>query len=232
MALAVHPERTVLVELGQLRPFSDVYGRHVVRMDGTEKALWDIAQRLQDAGCDVDTSGGDWASPEFNKALELAEAEDATEVRSISAAAAINEVRDLNGDVSRWLRDRDRELQAALNQKRNEVAAAGLLYSGAFLQAQITLKRQALHEYRDEMTRKRRRFRDLCAAVGAGVALPALELTDDARAVLAGWREPATIPGSNDTAAVDDPTSETLEVNLRQFEAKGDGCESLADAAQ
>jgi predicted nucleotide-binding protein len=61
MALASHPERTVLVQVGDLRPFSDVYGRHVVRLDGTEKPLRDIARRLQAAGCAVDMSGDDWA---------------------------------------------------------------------------------------------------------------------------------------------------------------------------
>jgi predicted nucleotide-binding protein len=61
MALASHPKRTVLVQLGELRPFSDVYGRHVVRLDGTEKPLRDIARRLHAAGCAVDMSGDDWA---------------------------------------------------------------------------------------------------------------------------------------------------------------------------
>lgn len=64
MALGVHPTRTVLVELGDLRPFSDVYGRHVVRLDGTEQPLREIARRLQTAGCDVDDSGDDWAAPD------------------------------------------------------------------------------------------------------------------------------------------------------------------------
>jgi predicted nucleotide-binding protein len=65
MALGIHPERTVLVELGQLRPFSDIYGRHVVRLNGTEKPLKDIARRLSVAGCAVDDKGDDWRVTKF-----------------------------------------------------------------------------------------------------------------------------------------------------------------------
>jgi hypothetical protein len=63
MAFGLHPERTVLAELGALRPFSDIFGRHVVRLDGTEQPLRDISGRLQTAGCAVDDSGDDWSDP-------------------------------------------------------------------------------------------------------------------------------------------------------------------------
>lgn len=60
MALGSHPDRTVLVELGRLRPFSDVAGRHSIRDITTVKGLKALADRLRTAGCDVDTSGADW----------------------------------------------------------------------------------------------------------------------------------------------------------------------------
>lgn len=63
MAFGLHPDRTVLVELGQLRPFSDVGGRHAVRLNGSEGPLREIAKRLKTAGCEVDDSGDDWADP-------------------------------------------------------------------------------------------------------------------------------------------------------------------------
>lgn len=63
MAFGLHPDRTILVEYGELRPFSDVFGRHVVRLDGTERPLRDIADRLKTAGCAVDDRGDDWADP-------------------------------------------------------------------------------------------------------------------------------------------------------------------------
>lgn len=60
MAFGTHPERTIVVELGALRPFSDIHGRHTIRLDGTVPPLREIARRLQAAGCVVDESGDDW----------------------------------------------------------------------------------------------------------------------------------------------------------------------------
>jgi predicted nucleotide-binding protein len=65
MAFGVRPDRTVLVELGSMRPFSDIYGRHVVRLNGTDRPLRDIARRLEGIGCAVDDSNDDWASTRF-----------------------------------------------------------------------------------------------------------------------------------------------------------------------
>lgn len=60
MAFGVHPERTVLVEVGQTRPFSDIAGRYIVRLNNSTERRQELAQRLQDAGCTVDLSGIDW----------------------------------------------------------------------------------------------------------------------------------------------------------------------------
>jgi len=60
MAMAYSPERTVLVEFGNLRPFSDVAGRHTVRMDGSTEKRQELAIRLEKAGCPVKTTGTDW----------------------------------------------------------------------------------------------------------------------------------------------------------------------------
>ncbi len=60
MALGRDPARTVLVEVGEVRPFSDVAGRHAIRLSNTAQSRQALAQRLKTTGCDVDLSGTDW----------------------------------------------------------------------------------------------------------------------------------------------------------------------------
>ena len=60
MAMGRDAKRTVLVEMGKLRPFSDVAGRHAVRIDGSASRRKELAQRLESAGCAVSLAGEDW----------------------------------------------------------------------------------------------------------------------------------------------------------------------------
>lgn len=62
MAFATHPDRTVLVQVGNTREFSDVGGRHVVHLTNDFSRRQELAVKLQNAGCDVDTSGADWVT--------------------------------------------------------------------------------------------------------------------------------------------------------------------------
>lgn len=62
MALGHHPDRTILVEFGALRPFSDVAGRHTIRFSGSPESRHALAERLRAAGCEVNTAGTDWLS--------------------------------------------------------------------------------------------------------------------------------------------------------------------------
>jgi len=67
MAMGRDPKRTVLVELGQLRPFSDVAGRLAVRITDSPAKRKDLAQRLESAGCNVNLAGNDWLTAgDFN----------------------------------------------------------------------------------------------------------------------------------------------------------------------
>jgi len=60
LALGRFPKRTIIVEIGNLRPFSDIAGRHTIRLNDSTKTRQDVAQRLTLAGCKVDLSGTDW----------------------------------------------------------------------------------------------------------------------------------------------------------------------------
>ena len=60
LALGREPSRTVIVEIGTLRPFSDIGGRHTIRLDNALEKRQELAQRLETAGCSVDRTGTDW----------------------------------------------------------------------------------------------------------------------------------------------------------------------------
>lgn len=61
-AFGTHPERTLLVQVGHVKPFSDVAGRHLLFLDDSTEKRKELAQRLQSAGCPVDLDGEDWMS--------------------------------------------------------------------------------------------------------------------------------------------------------------------------
>ncbi len=61
-AMGKYPDHTVLVQVGKLRPFSDISGRHVVRMSGSAESRNTLVGRLKSAGLDAQTDGTDWLS--------------------------------------------------------------------------------------------------------------------------------------------------------------------------
>ncbi|MFT3785819.1 MAG: nucleotide-binding protein [Tepidisphaeraceae bacterium] len=62
MAFASHPDRTVLLQIGNVRPFSDTAGRHILHMRNTSEKRLEFATKLENAGCSVDRTGTDWLS--------------------------------------------------------------------------------------------------------------------------------------------------------------------------
>ena len=71
MAMGRSEDRTVLVEIGRLRPFSDVAGRHVIRLDNSTLRRQELAQRLEIAGCPINLTGTDWhRAGDFDGAIE------------------------------------------------------------------------------------------------------------------------------------------------------------------
>jgi predicted nucleotide-binding protein len=62
MAFGRDPNSTVLVQLGDTRPFSDVGGRHVLHLSDNPASRQEFVTKLANAGCNVNTSGTDWLS--------------------------------------------------------------------------------------------------------------------------------------------------------------------------
>lgn len=62
MAFGKNPNSTVLVQIGDLRAFSDIGGRHVVYLSDQPTSRQEFVTKLANAGCNVDTSGTDWLS--------------------------------------------------------------------------------------------------------------------------------------------------------------------------
>lgn len=62
MAWARSPDRTVLVQVGRVRPFSDIAGHHILHLTDAAEDRKEFVARLRDAKCDVDTDGSDWLS--------------------------------------------------------------------------------------------------------------------------------------------------------------------------
>lgn len=60
MAMGRDEDRTIIVELGGVKSFSDIHGRHVVRLDNSTQRRQDLATRLRAAGCAVNMDGTDW----------------------------------------------------------------------------------------------------------------------------------------------------------------------------
>ena len=62
MAMGRYENRTILVEVGILRPFSDVAGRHMIRPTSNPGWRKELAKRLETAGCPVDLERTDCLS--------------------------------------------------------------------------------------------------------------------------------------------------------------------------
>lgn len=60
MALGRDEDRVIIVELGKVKVFSDIHGRHAVRLDNEIRNRQELANRLRDVGCAVQMTGTSW----------------------------------------------------------------------------------------------------------------------------------------------------------------------------
>jgi predicted nucleotide-binding protein len=107
IAIGRCPERTIIVEIGNIRPFSDIAGRHTVRLDESPEKRLDLANRLENAGCLVNNKGTSWlkagnfATTEIKKFVHSKESKRATiknktSKRSTGSASVEELTRELN----------------------------------------------------------------------------------------------------------------------------------------
>lgn len=59
LAFGIYPDATVLVSVGEVKPFSDVDGLHITRIDGGIQKRWELVGKLRRAGAKVDVEGKD-----------------------------------------------------------------------------------------------------------------------------------------------------------------------------
>ena len=60
MAFGKNPDRTIIVEVGRIKPFSDLSGRHTVRLDNSVERRRELVELLKSIGCPVNDSIDTW----------------------------------------------------------------------------------------------------------------------------------------------------------------------------
>jgi hypothetical protein len=85
LACGIDPKRTIWLQAGFVRPFSDLAGIHVVRLENSASHKQDLVNRLKLAGCALQIEGGTaWLDHEFemgSDALPIQTEEQGTTVR-------------------------------------------------------------------------------------------------------------------------------------------------------
>jgi hypothetical protein len=76
MAIAKYEDRTILVEIGKLRPWSDIRGRYTIRLDNSPEKKKELVEVLKAVGCAVDDSGTSWLKMSGFFETPLSEQED------------------------------------------------------------------------------------------------------------------------------------------------------------
>ena len=60
IAIGAHHKKTVIVQIGDVKPFTDIGGMHIHRMNGSDASRNGLAKRLEDLGCTINTDGDHW----------------------------------------------------------------------------------------------------------------------------------------------------------------------------
>ncbi len=101
-----NPQRTVIIEIEQLTPFSKIYEGQALRLDNSFIQRQKIANRLRTAGCNVNTDGSDWLSVGNFQVLPAEEESTASqneEVQDSSPSNTAMDIPDLSGEALQLL---------------------------------------------------------------------------------------------------------------------------------
>jgi len=60
IAIGTHHRKTVMIQIGDVKPFTDVGGMHIPHFSGDDRSRHDLANRLEDLGCKIDRDGDHW----------------------------------------------------------------------------------------------------------------------------------------------------------------------------
>lgn len=80
IAIGTHHKKTVIVQAGDVKPFTDIGGIHILRLSGSDSSRHDLANRLESLGCKIDRDDDYWlrageftpTGPKFKKAKKRA----------------------------------------------------------------------------------------------------------------------------------------------------------------
>jgi predicted nucleotide-binding protein len=60
IAIGTHHKKTLIVQVGKVKPFTDIGGMHILHLSGDDKSRNEFANRLEALGCRVDRGGDHW----------------------------------------------------------------------------------------------------------------------------------------------------------------------------
>lgn len=60
IAIGAHHKKTVIVQAGDVKPFTDIGGMHILRLTARSDSRNEFANRLKDLGCEINTDGEHW----------------------------------------------------------------------------------------------------------------------------------------------------------------------------
>ncbi len=211
MALARYPERTILVEVGRLRPFSDVAGRHTIRLSNSTASRQDLAQRLRTAGCPVNLDGRDW-----HKVGDFGGSKEAAPNTREEQAPGLNES---------WV-DASYPNDSGLLRQMSEDGFEIRWEFDSRLRRRTELEDWEIVEHPDDRSTLRLRDRPenqtlICRRVGFRLVLEALAAGNPAQDVVTliadGRRltDFSTVSSANETRSVPAVAQGSVEVNLR-----------------